>query len=118
MAITFKKVESFNKPERTEKALNGWYIRKNYTSEEIADQQDENIKNIKYTYDEAFLTDNEYNIFLIGQEVSGENYSSDAYLNYKAALNKPVLYPANGNHYKPLWVAPRLLFRLRILDLR
>lgn len=50
------------------------------------------------------MTDDEYNIFLIGQEISGENYNSDAYLNYKAALDKPVIYPENGNKYKPLWV--------------
>lgn len=104
MAIKFKKAESFIKPERVEKALNGYYIRKNFTTEEVVDQQDENIKNTKYCYDEAFLTDEEYNIFLIGQEISGENYNSDAYLNYKAALDKPVVYPENGYKYKPKWV--------------
>ena len=105
MAITFKRAEKINdKPERVEKALNGWYIRKSFKSEAVVDLQNEEIKNIKYSYDEAFLTDDEYNIFLIGQEISGENYNSDAYLNYKAALDKPVIYPENGNKYKPLWV--------------
>ena len=67
MAITFKRAEKINdKPERVEKALNGWYIRKSFKSEEVVDPQNEEIKNIKYSYDEAFLTDDEYNIFLIG----------------------------------------------------
>lgn len=105
MAIQFKKVESFNKPERIEQASNGWYVRKNFAVEQVSnDPQNEDIKIDKYYYDEAFLTDREYEIMLIGQEISGENYSSDAYLNYKAQLDTPVVYPKNGNQYKPVWV--------------
>ena len=105
MTINFKRAESFNKPPRTEQVVNGWYVRKNFAVEQVANdpQNEENLID-KYTYDEAFLTDREYEIMLIGQEISGENYQSDAYLNYKAKLETPVVYPANGYQYKPVWI--------------
>ena len=101
--ITFKHVESFSPQARLQQVLNGWYVRKNFKTEEITDEQT-TAKRIKYSYDEAFLTQQEYEIFLIAQEITGDNYNSDAYLEYKQKLDTPVLYPENGNTYKPKWI--------------
>lgn len=107
MTITFKTAESFIKPERTEKVKNGYYIRQNYSTETVTDSQDETTTLTKYVYDEAFLTDDEYQIYSIGLTVANED-TSDAYLKYKTALDTGVVYSeesgGNGLSYKPKWV--------------
>ena len=105
--ITFKTAESFSKPPRTEKATHGYYIRRNYSTEIVKDPFDETIENTKYIYEEAFLTPEEYQTYIIGLAVSKED-TSDAYLRYKKALDTSIVYReedgGNGLLYKPKWV--------------
>lgn len=105
--ITFKTAESFEKPLRTEEVANGYYIRRNYRTEEVIDQQDETIVRTKYIYDEAFLNQQEYQAYSIGLMIANED-TSDAYLRYKQALDTGVVFSQeNGGNdctYKPKWV--------------
>lgn len=105
--ISFKTAESFIKPLRTEEVANGCYIRRNYRTEIVKDQNDETIESVKYIYDEAFLTPQEYQAYMIGQMVTKED-TTDAYLKYKTALDTGIVYAedkgGNGLLYKPKWV--------------
>lgn len=105
--IIFRTAESFIKPERTEEVSNGYYIRRNYRTEQVQDQQDETITKTKYIYDEAFLTNSQYQAYTIGLMIANED-TSDAYLRYKQALDTGVVFDkekgGNGLLYKPKWV--------------
>lgn len=103
MEIIWKQSESLVRPAAldTTSSPNGVYIRKFITENEIDGV-------IKYQYQEAFLTLEEYEQYKLLQAISesilGED-TSDAYLIYKQKLNTPVLYETNGHYYKPKWAA-------------
>lgn len=95
MELKFRQSQSYNKPQRVEKTKHGYYIRQNYS-------QEEKDGNILYTYDECFLTDEEYNLYTISI-VANQEDTSDAFLHYKQKLETPIEY-TNGLHYKAKWV--------------
>jgi len=105
--IQFKTAESLVKPPREEKVKNGYYIRQQYSTEVVTDPQNPDITNTKYIYQEAFLTEEEYQYYRVGVEIAQED-TTDAYINYKAALDTGIEYSeddgGNGLLYKPKWV--------------
>ena len=99
--MNYKDVESMVKPLEIDKTSSpdGVYIRRNIKEM----QTEEGI--IKYLYQEAFLTENEYESYskeLIVKQINDEENSSEYEL-YKEKLNTPVQYPINGFYYKPKW---------------
>lgn len=104
MNINYKIAESFIKPERTEQVTNGYYVRRNYSTVSVVDEQNPDAEpKTKYVYEEAFLTPTEFNYYLMQLAASQED-TSDAYLRYKEKLDTPVIYPKTGFAYKPKWV--------------
>ena len=105
ITLNWKISESTVKPEAVDKKLSpyGVYIRK--FIQEVPETEDSPKK---YTYQEAFLSIEEYSQYelmqIISEQVLGED-SSDAYLIYKQQLNTPVIYEVNGHYYKPKWAA-------------
>lgn len=102
--LNWRNSESFNKPEAIDSTSspNGVYVRRFIT--EVTTEDGET----KYTYKEAFLTQEEYNQYqlmnTIAEQVLKED-TSDACVAYKAQLDTPVLYEVNGHYYKPKWAA-------------
>lgn len=99
--MNYKNVESMVKPSLIDKTSSpdGVYIRRNI--KEI--QTEEGAT--KFTYQETFLTFNEYESYsqeLLVKEINGEE-NSEEYETYKEKMNTPVQYPANGFYYKPKW---------------
>ncbi len=67
MEITYKKAESLTKPSETDSisAQDGILIRKNINSVDV--KTEDGLKIVKYVYDEAFLTADEYEAFRAAQ---------------------------------------------------
>lgn len=98
--MNYKNVESMVKPSQIDKTSSpdGVYIRRNIKESQTED-------GTKYTYQEAFLSVNEYEKYsqeLLVKEINGEE-NSEEYETYKEKLNTPIQYPTNGFYYKPKW---------------
>lgn len=67
MSLIYKQAESLNKPLEVDKTLSpkGVYIRQNI--QEVAYTDSEKVGKIKYTYDECFLTNSEYENYALVQ---------------------------------------------------
>lgn len=99
--INWRTANSLEKPALVDNTSspNGVYVRRLIT--ETVDN--EGIT--KYSYQEAFMTHEEYSQYSllcnISESVLGKE-TSDVYLMYQAKLNTPVEY-VNGHFYKPTW---------------
>lgn len=98
--MNYKIVESLEKPLEIDKtsSSDGIYIRRNIEKIENEDGS------IKYRYQEAFLSHNEYEVYLrqiLANQINGEDNTAE-YEAYKEKLNTGVLY-SNGKYYKPIW---------------
>lgn len=92
MKLNWQKSESKNKPiEVDEKSSqSGIYLRTNIV-----------FTDDKYTYDEAYLSKEEYSNYKLSNMILQKD-TSIAYLNYETKLDTPVQY-SNGHYYKPKW---------------
>lgn len=99
---TYKQVQSTEKPQPIDVTSNarGVFVRRNI--EEVTSES--GVKS--WTYQEAFLTKNEYEEFsntLLVNEINGEDNSAEFEV-YKNKLNTGVRY-VNGHCYKPKWIS-------------
>ena len=97
--MDYKNAESLIKPLEIDisSSPDGIYVRRNIQEVETDD-------GIKYSYQEAFITKDEYETYskeLIVNQLNGEDNTKE-YEAYKTNLNTGVLY-TNGYYYKPIW---------------
>jgi hypothetical protein len=105
MQLNWRLSESTNKPTEIDNTSSpcGVYVRKY-----IKEVQDTESDIVKYQYQEAFLTSEEYQQYSLLQQINEQilqEDQSEAYLLYKQKLDTPVLYETNGHYYKPKWAA-------------
>lgn len=98
--MNYKNVESLEMPLEIDKTSSpdGIYIRRNIKKIENEDGS------IKYQYQEAFLSHNEYESYsrqILVNQINSEDNTAE-YEAYKEKLNTGVLY-SNGKYYKPIW---------------
>ena len=105
MNIVYVKSESLLKPVEIDKTSSpqGVYVRRDI--KEVEYEKADGETGVKYQYQEAFLTLNEFESYsneLIAKAIKGDD-NSEAYENYQRKLDTPLEYPVNGFTYKPKW---------------
>ncbi len=106
MQITYKTVQSTKKPLEIDvsSSSGGIYLRRNIETIETTDETTGETST-KYEYQEAFLTQSEYEQaskdLLVGQ-INGEDNTAE-YEEFKTKLDTGVMY-TNGKYYKPKWI--------------
>lgn len=97
----FRHAESLEKPKRLDKtsSAKGVYIRINVAAEPFSDT--DGTEKIKYSYLEAFCTNEEFERFELVSSVQNKDVTA-AQIEYDYRLDTPVEY-TNGFTYKPKW---------------
>ena len=106
MEINYQFAESINKPLEIDvtSSKSGVYIHRDIKEIE-RETGSEGETQIYYTYQEAFLSLDEWEAYkneLAAKAITGEENSA-AYERYKNKLDPPIEYPTNGFTYKPKW---------------
>lgn len=98
IALNWKNQESLNKPAVIDTTMSKKviYIRQNI--QEIETETTDGEKQIKYIYQEAQVTAEDYNLYIESLEASGADTTAVG-IEYQLKLNMPVEY-TNGHYYK------------------
>lgn len=104
--LNWKNVESLNKPLEIDKNLsdNGVYLRRNILG--IITEDSDGNEQIKYSYEESYLTNSEYEAYILSKSITDElldKEDSVAYKHREEKMNTGVLY-SNGHKYKPKYI--------------
>lgn len=102
ITLNWKKQESLTKPALIDENISrvAVYIRQNI--EEVEVETTDGEKQLKYVYDEAIASKEEFKAYLATLEASGVD-TSIVGLEYQLKLNTPVEY-TNGHFYKPSYI--------------